>query len=368
MLGPWLGFLALFWATAAASRDQWGKTEPIILSKPTAVEGFVAARFLGTFLATIVGLTLILLAAVVAQAVAAGRLPSLTAPSLRVAAALPGLFYLAALGFTVTLLLRSTLAAAAAALYWVLVMAAGDYLARVFNVALPQNGLIYGCAGVGVFLLGLLLYRRQDRVHRGWARLLGVATAAGFLGAVAAAVAIAARSHDPPLHQDELAIAIAGQRMQRGERAPGFWLPDQNGRPFGLHLVEDRILVIAFWSPEMPESAAALEGLAAVERELGARGVTPVAVCLTEDHTASPYFARVDRLRFPMVTDTGARWSQHLQDTTPVGAAYDVSWLPLLVLTDRERRVREVIDDPALMAPERLLPRVNALLKAEPTE
>ena len=38
-----------------------------------------------------------------------------------------------------------------------------------------------------------------------------------------------------------------------------------------------------------------------------------------------------------MVTDVGTRWSSALQDTSPVGAAYEVKALPFVVLTDRER-------------------------------
>jgi hypothetical protein len=366
LLGPWFGFAALYWATAAASRDRWGKTEPLLLTKPAALEGFVAARFLGTFLATALGLALVLAGAMAGQAIAAGRLPSLLALALRVPAALPGLFYLSALGFTLSLLLRSPLAAAVGGLYWILVLLAGDHVARIYNLSLTQNGVIYGWAGAGLVLLGMLLYRRGDRGRNRWTRLLAGATVGGFLAAVGSAVWIVSRSHDPPLRQDELSLAISGQTLRVEERAPGFWLPDQTGREFGLHRVDGQILVIAFWSPEAPESVPVLQELAKVEQQFGAQGVVPVAVCLTEDHGASPFFARVDGYRFPMVTDVGTRWSNSLNDTSPVAAAYEVDLLPALVLTDRQRRVRGIYLEAASADPRVLWPALQALLRKEP--
>jgi hypothetical protein len=365
-LGPWFGFLALFWATAAAARDRWGKTEPLLLTKPTAVEGFVAARFIGTFLATLFGLMLILAAAVAGQAVAAGRLPSLLALLLRLPALLPGLLYLAALGFTLALLLRSPLAAAAGGLYWILVLLAGDNVARVFNVTLPQNGGIYACAGIALVLLAMLLYRRGDRGRGRWTATLAGLTAAMFVSAPAIAFSFVSRSHDPPLRFDDLSIAIQAQSARPGERAPGFWLPSQSGEPFGLHRAGDRILMIAFWSPEAPASARALGILEAAEREFGARGLFPVAVCLTEDHSASPFFARVDGHRFPMVTDVGTRWTASLDDTSPVGSAYQLKLLPTIVLTDRQRRVRHVFNQDASLEQVLLWPAIQELLRAEP--
>jgi hypothetical protein len=366
MVGPWFGFLALFWATSAALRDRWGKTEPLVLSKPVVLEGLVAARFLGSFGATVLGLTAILAAAVAAQGIAAGRLPSFLALALRLPPALPGLFYLAALGFTLSLLLRSPLAAASGALYWVLVLLAGEYVARVFNVTLPQNGAIYALAGVGVVLLAVLLYRRADRGRGRWTSALAGGAAAAFLAALIAAVAIVGRSHDVPLRQDELSLSIMAQPLRAGERAPGFWLPDQNGRPYGLHRADDRILLLVFWSPDAPHSVPALETAAEVERQFGARGVVPVAVCLTEDHGVSSYFAHVDGHRFPMVTDVGTRWSDSLVDTSPVGAAYEIKQMPALVLTDRERRVQQVWNSGAGNEREQVLPAVHALLRVEP--
>jgi ABC-type transport system involved in multi-copper enzyme maturation permease subunit len=366
LAGPWFGFLALFWATAAASRDRWGKTEPLILSKPVVIEGLVAARFVGMFGATTLGLALVFAAGAVGQAIAAGRAPSLLAVALRLPPALPGLFYLAALGFTLSLLLRSPLAAAAAALYWLLVLLAGEYVARVFNVTLPQNGAIYALAGLGVVLLAVLLYRRAERGSGTWTQVLAGSTAVSFASALVAAVTLVAHSHDVPLRHDELSLAMMGQPLRLGKRAPGFWLPDQNGKRFGLHLVDDHILLIAFWSPQAPESLWALDLLAEVEQQFGGKGVTPVAVCLTEDHSVSSFFARVDHHRFPMVTDQGTRWSNSLVDTTPVGAAYEVKQLPGLVLTDRERRVRRVFDTVLPSERERVLPAVYAVLRAEP--
>lgn len=366
LAGPWFGFLALFWATAAASRDRWGKTEPLILSKPVVIEGLVAARFLGMFGATALGLALVFAGGAVGQAIAAGRAPSLLAVALRLPPALPGLFYLAALGYTLSLLLRSPLAAAAAALYWILVLLAGEYVARVFNVNLPQNGPIYTLAGIGIVLLALLLYRRKERGSGPGTRLLAGATAASFAGTLLAAVNLVSHSHDVPLRQDELALSTMAQPLRPGKRAPGFWLPDQDGKSFGLHLRDDQILVIGFWSPDAPESLWTLDLLADMEQQFGAKGVTPVAICLTEDHSASPFFAHVDRHRFPMVTDVGTRWSNSLVDTTPVAAAYELKTVPGLIVTDRERRVRRVFDTSLTSTRDRVAPAVAALLREEP--
>jgi ABC-type transport system involved in multi-copper enzyme maturation permease subunit len=366
LAGPWFGFLALFWATAAASRDRWGKTEPLILSKPVVVEGLVAARFVGMFGATALGLALVFAAGAVGQAIAAGRPPSLLAVALRLPPTLPGLFYLAALGFTLSLLLRSPLAAAAAALYWILVLLAGEYVARVFNATLPQNGAIYALAGLGIALLAVLLYQRRERGSGPWTRLLAGATIASFAGSLLAAVTLVSHSHDVPLRQDELALATMGQPMRLGKRAPGFWLPDQDGKPFGLHLVDDQILLIGFWSPDAPESLWVLDVLAEVEQQFGGKGVTPVAVCLTEDHSVSAFFAHADHHRFPMVTDVGTRWSNSLVDTTPVAAAYELKQLPGLFLTDRERRVRRIFDTSLNSERQRVVPVVYALLREEP--
>ena len=73
-------------------------------------------------------------------------------------------------------------------------------------------------------------------------------------------------------------------------------------------------------------------------------GVLPIAICLSEDTGAANTFAVGEQLDFPMLYDWGTYHASRQEETSPVANAYRADHLPRLVITDRRRRVRTVLD------------------------
>jgi hypothetical protein len=80
-------------------------------------------------------------------------------------------------------------------------------------------------------------------------------------------------------------------------------------------------------------------------RQYGARGVLPVAICLSEDNGAAATFATGEQLSFPMVSDWGTYHGSRLQESSPLAVAYQAAHLPRLVITDRRHRIRTILED-----------------------
>lgn len=333
-----LGFVAIFWLGGVACRDLNLNADDLLLSKPQSPAQWLLARFLGHYalLLSIVGWELG--AAALAHRFYGGTPWRGIAYVEAWGATLVPLLFLGALGFTMSLLIGTPIAAGAPAVYWLSVLLGHPTLSPLFNPSLGQNRGIYGCLALGVLGLGLTLYRWRLRVRpakRG-VIMAGVLLALGL----GRGYWQANRTHDPSVHTLPLFTAIAAQHLQKGKRAPGFWLPDQQGRLVGLHQFAGEVLVVGLWSPLIRESVPLLQDLALLQQEFREKGVTCIAVCIADDHTTARRFAHANRFDYPQLMDIGGHWAQPLRRGSPIAEAYDADWLPQVVITDQERRVR----------------------------
>lgn len=336
-----LGLLALFWLSHVACRDAWIGAEELVLSKPQHVEVLVLGRFLGNFALVWVLLLGEILGAALLHRTWGGTSLVLSAYGHAFQRAFVPLLYLSALGYSLSLLFATPVAGGVVALYWLLVLSGRDYVARILNFSLTQNADIYLPWALGILGLALTLYQRSQRDPTRCRRVLGWATAVLFSGGLVIGVQQLRHSHDPPAHRDPLVLAQAGQHLRVGERAPGFWLPDERGRLVELRQFEGQVVVLALWSPSVRESLPVLDLLRDVHEAFRSEGVVCLAICVSEEHALARHFAREGRWPFPMLTDTGARLTRPISAGSPIAEAYTAEEVPFLAVVDRQRIVRE---------------------------
>lgn len=332
--------LAIIFVAGAARRDQAVAAGDVVGSRPYPPHVLLLARLTGNYAVVLLAYALVILSSLAAPVVFAGRWPALLTlvhPFLRGVAPL---FYVVALAYCGVAVAGNALAAAMVAVYWLFVFLWGDFLARVFNFSLTQNWPTYVAIGLSVVTATMAWRRWAERLPatRLGRRLPVMAVALLVLGLLNAWHRVAA-GHQRPLHAHPLALKMAGQYLDGGSRAPGFWLPDQHGRRFRMSSTEGRAVVIAFWSPHVPQSVPILEALQSITGEFVAQPVTCVAVCLADDHAISSHVAAEGRYTFPMVTDTGTHFSERLTECAPTAEAYYLGQLPALFVTDRGRRI-----------------------------
>ena len=360
------GFAAIVWMALAAVRDSYQRTDVLVYSKPQTTERLVLAKFLGAYAHVLVLLLVLFVGAVCGRFYVAHGVDGLPVYGLQLARAAAALFFASAAGFSLALLAESPVAGAVVGLYWITMIAGKDYLAKAYFPAYSQNQPAY--LAIGVFLLSLAMwfYRRRRRGASrapGWVR--GCAGVAGVL-AIASVRAVVWSGHDPQAVTSPFMERVAQQNVVQGSRAPGFLLPDQHGRPTTLSGFPDRILLIALWSPRDQESGLLLARLNELHARYGARGVLPVAVCICEDASAAPTFAGGERVSYPVVWDWGAHNAPKTAETSPIASAYQATTLPLVVVTDRSRRVRASLVGISTYDGPTLQMEIEKRLRAEP--
>jgi len=340
-----VGFAALPLMAVAARLDAMSLAADGVEARPEAAVTRLLARFLGSFLFVLLAYAALIASAWLVQLLLGGPLPagsgerfSLGAPVHAFTAGLPALLYVSALAYCVTVLCPNLLSVAIVALYWLLILLGRDYLSRIFDFALTQNAAPYLLLTAGLMALTMQVTHRRARVGRPWSPALTVAAAVLLLAGLGATRSLVMARHDPPFHPKPLALAMAGQTI-RGHALPGFWLPDQHGRRTGLHDLGAGPLVIAFWSPARPDSAAVLAYLQSLHRQYGHAGLRVVAICLADDWSVARRFARERGYRFPMLTDTGCHWAERLDTCAPLAEAYEIRELPTVFLAAADRRI-----------------------------
>ena len=337
-----LPFLAIILVAGAARRDQTTSAADVIGARPYRRHLLLLARVLSCFAVVTLTYALVIVSSVAAPMVLAGRWPSPLTPIDALAREIVPLFFVVTLTYCAVAIARNVLTAAVLAVYALFVFLWGDYLAPVFNFTLTQNAPTYGLIGLGALLGAMTWARGDDRTQGTWPgtrRLMLGLTMGLVLAGVATGWHRVATTHNRPLHMDPFATNMASQDIRTGSRAPGFWLPDQWGRDFRISSVDGRVLVLAFWSPHVAESMAALDVLRGVAREFRKADVACVAVCVADDYSISGHIAREGRYGFPMVTDTGTHFTRVIAKCSPLTEAYDLSALPTIIVTDSARRV-----------------------------
>jgi peroxiredoxin len=365
MLAAWGGrgfaLAACLWFGTGALRDQNAQLGAVLRSKP--VDG---ARWVLLTWATGIGLWLILLAAMFLGAMAGqlrwSGLAAIGAHGLGFARAALVMIPLGTLGFSLSRLTRSPLGASVIVLAFLCVLAGLQLIPQFLRPDYTQNlGLYLATAALLLVVTAFLAERfRRGELRRPALPVLGV------LGCAALAVGAGnqARQAAMPPEDGSVADMMSVQYLQPGRRAPGFWLPDQWGRTVRTAAYPGKILLIYVFAPDDMEAARTLPALDAMTREFGARGVQPLAVCLSPDHGDGAALAWAGGFRFPLGSDhTTVKTSSPPESA--LATAFAAKVLPTLVVTDRRRRARVIMSDPGY-TPEQLRFLVQGRLAEEP--
>jgi peroxiredoxin len=340
-----LGMMAILLAGSAAVRDRRRGAEEFVLVKP---EGTTAALVVARFIAS--ALSLLTIAAVmlgvtaVAQVVLAGTEPRLGPYAAAFQRSLCPLGLAVALGFSLTSLFGTQLAAALAAVYWVAVPLARPHTPMVLDLTLSQHWPQCALLACALVALSASLHartlrsdRRPGRWTAGVAFLLFASTTLAVLGACWS-------GDDALLEPNPVLAAMASQAVSKGGPAAGFWLPDADGNLVGLSDFDGRPVVLSFWGPGAPESVRALPLLDALAVRHSGAGLSAIGICLDRDAAAMEPFAAEVRGNVVLLWDRGRHFGDGLEwSDSPVAVAYDVRSVPTIVVLDRHRRVIDIL-------------------------
>jgi peroxiredoxin len=135
------------------------------------------------------------------------------------------------------------------------------------------------------------------------------------------------------------------QHLEWGRRVPGFRLPDGKGGHVGTAAYAGKIQLIYLFAGNDPDAGRTLLELEKIRKHYGERGVQPLGICISSDHGDGWTLSQAGGLGFPIGSD------QSTISTTRSGSAlmiaYDVDTLPMLVVTDRRRIVRQIVMQPS---------------------
>ena len=340
----YLGVAVTLWVSMGAVRETALRTEALIFTKPQPPERLALARFLGIFGQVLCFLCALFLGAIIGRLFAEGNLFGFPAYGLQFLRAAGVLFFAASASYCLALLADSVTAGALVTLYWIVAMAGRAFLAKFYFPWYTQNLPAYVLIGVGLLGFALWFSRRSLRGESKAALSVRVVAPVSLLLGFSLLWATIRGGHDPLAVQSPALERMASQTILQGQLTPGFLLPDQHGKPTRLSQFPGRILFIALWSPRDADSTLMLSQLDVIARRHGAAGVTPVAICLSEDTGAAATFAAGERLDYPMVYDWGTYNATKEEETSPLAVAYNAARLPRLVVTDRRHRVRAILE------------------------
>jgi peroxiredoxin len=133
------------------------------------------------------------------------------------------------------------------------------------------------------------------------------------------------------------AVAILAQlvhtafaRDLAGLQAPDFALKSTGGKNFRLSEYRSEVVALAFWASWCGDCRDGLPALEKLQQAMGADGLRVLAVSFDEEAAAARETAQAARVSFPVLVDPAGE----------VGRLYEVDDLPLVVLVDRQGRVR----------------------------
>jgi len=340
----YLGVAVTLWVSMGAVRETALRTEALIFTKPQPPERLALARFLGIFGQVLCFLSALFLGAILGRLMSEGNLFGFPAYGYQFLRSAGVLFFAASASYCLALLADSITAGMLVTLYWIIALAGRAFLAKFYFPWYTQNLPAYVFLGAGLLGFALWFSRRSLRGESKAALSVRIAAPVSLLLGVWLLWATIRGGHDPLAIQNPALERMSYQTILQGQLTPGFLLPDQNGKPTRLSQFPGRILLIALWSPREADSTLMLSRLDAISRQYGASGVTPVAICLSEDTGAAATFALGERLDFPMVYDWGTHNAAKDEETSPLAVAYSAGRLPRLVITDRRHRVRTILE------------------------
>lgn len=342
----YLGVGVAIWIALGAVRDSALHTEVVIFTKPQPPERLAFARFIG-FLGQVLLFTVALfLGAMFSRLFAGAGFLGFAAYLPQFVRAVCTLFFVASASYCLASLTDSVVAGSLVALFWVVAISGKEFLAKFYFAWYAQNQLGYVLLGASLVCFNLWFYRKKWRGESKAPlsiRLLAPAFLALGLGALWVAVR---DGHDPMARRSAALERVEEQSITMNELAPGFLLPDQRGKSTGLARFPGKILIIALWSPQDPDTAFLLAKLEEAHKKYGAQGVQPVAICLSEDASVATTFATGEALSYPVVYDWGTHNAARQNEVSPLASAYRAQHLPFVAVTDRRHRVVKLLDPP----------------------
>jgi peroxiredoxin len=333
-----LGVVAVLFGGGAASRDLQDRSLELVLAKPAGTRPLlVFSRFLGLWFSLLAIVIIALVAVFLGQLISGGTPWRFAIYGHALARCLVPLGLAAAVGFALTTIFASPLAAALAAVYWVAVPLAREHLPSVFDVTVAQHWPMGACFAAA--LIAFSSHQHGRSIVTGARRGLARFTAALFAGGVYLAIALNSAGTDALTEPDPVLSAISHQTAERGTRAPGFWLPEADGRLVGLDDYAGRRVLFAFWGPTDPASVpviGAVKTLAASYRDR----LTCVVVCVDRDSATLSPFAREAGPEVIMLWDRGTHFAPGQPWlSSPAATAYAVEQVPSIFLLDRDRTI-----------------------------
>jgi peroxiredoxin len=349
------------WFATGALRDQDAQLGAVLRSKP--IDG---ARWVLINWATGVGLWGLLagmffVGAALGQLAHAG-LASLAAHAIGFLRALVTIISVSSLGFCLTRLTRSPLGATVVLLAFLCVIAGLQLIPTFLRPDYSQNLALYLTAtAVLLTLTGFLV----ERYRRGELRKpLGPGLALLICGVAAYGGGSYAYQSSLPPAEGTIPDLVQTQHLEEGKRVPGFEFPDGKGGRVRTSDYAGKIELVYLFAADDLDAAQTLGALNRVAAEYGAQGVQPIGVCLSMDKLDGATLSWTAGLRFPIASDRFTVKTQAPPES-PLAIAWDAQVVPMLVVTDRHRRVRTVLKDPAVDFP-RLQTIVSERLKEEP--
>jgi len=336
-----VGVLAVLFAGSAAVRDIRRGAQELVLAKARGTAPtLVMARFLACVLSLLTLAGIMLAAAALAQVAFGGGALRIGPYAAALLHSVWPLTLAAALGYSLTSLFGTSLAAGAAAVYWVAVPLARSHIPLALDLTLSQHWPLCALLTGALMALTAALYGFALRSERRSTNRMGIASGVFFAGAALAALGMWSSGYDGLVEPDPVLAAIAGQSATEGRRAPGFWLPDADGKLVGRSDFDGRPVVMAFWGPGAPESARSLSLLAALADRHRASGLAAIAICLDRDAATIGPFGGDAQSDVVVLWDRGRHFGDGLEwSDSPAAVAYGIGSVPAFVLLDRERRL-----------------------------
>ncbi len=334
------GVVACLWFAYYAVRDQGEGLGAAVRATPLDGGHRALASWAAGVLVWACLVAVAFVAAALAQAPAAG-FPSFASAAWGFARVACTVTIAGTLSYALSRLMRSPLGGVIVMFAWFCAMAGMKYVPRHLQPEYEQNRLLYiSAAALSLCLVAVAL----ERFRRGeLRRKAGVVGATVALAAMTTGGAVWALQHNPapddrPPH---LWARISEQHLELGQRAPGFWLPDGRGGIVRTAPYEGRVLLIYLFAADDASSGQVLNDLDRIVKEHGSK-VQPIAICLSPDQGDAAALSRTGGHRFAVVGDPST-----VRTTAPphsaVAIAYAAENLPLLVVTDRRRLVREFV-------------------------
>lgn len=116
---------------------------------------------------------------------------------------------------------------------------------------------------------------------------------------------------------------LSAHGVEQGDRAPAWMRVDFDGRPVMFPgVLEGRPAVVVFWATWCPYCKAFMPYLERIQADYADAGVNIITINAKEDGAEDPK-AYIEGLEFPMIA---------VQDGDPIAKAYDVEYIPGLMI------------------------------------